>query len=269
MTGAIVWTEERLAELRGYVKEGMTDAQIGGRMNKHPTAIQSARYDILKMRKTKLIWDKERLDTLRKLVESGKSDTEIAGVMETSRANIQTHRYETLGIVKRFPNRNAALDFLAQVTNHPVRSDTFSTNENIHINQLYHTLRRKELPIKCLRLAGRCRACADSSRKLGRADFSIYYVDGQQNEVYDMVKGKLVGSKLANVARILRMPRHSDIVALKSLGGNWNDMQKSKRTASGIRVEIAKLTLEKRRKKYDDSVADLEKKLANLKKEAA
>jgi hypothetical protein len=258
------WTDERLAELRGYVVDDkMTDKQIAEKMGAGQAGIQSCRYSVLGIVKTKKIWDDEKLNELRSYVKQGLTDKQIAVEMKTTKGNIQCYRYKMLGIVKLHPNPDATLDFFAKLNEHPIRSsDTYGSNRP---SQLYHVLRRKGFPVKCLRLSGRCVACDRKSKQLGRVDGSIYYVEGQQKQVFDMIKDKLSGNKISNISRILRMPSRLDLLQLRGLTGEPTTMRNNEKTRDELRAQLIHAAIDEHDKKAGE-MKELEKKIETLRR---
>lgn len=196
---------------------------------------------------------------LKKHIDNGVSDKEIAKIMNYSRTYITVVRCNKLGIKRACGNRNSSLNFFKLIKKEPLLS-----NNQIH-NHCYKTLKINGINIKKIMISGR--GACNTKTKNGKfsGNKKIFYLPGQENQVFDMIKDKVNSGKLGNIIRMLGMPSHGDLTNLRNLTKKYETLKEISMTKNEIRDKIEEIKIDRKIKRDKEQIKKLEEQLKILK----
>jgi hypothetical protein len=194
--------------VKNYVNRGFKDSEIAKLLECSKISIGEIRRDELGIKRTRKIIDR---DILKQEVEAGLSDNEIADKYDWKRVTVQQVRVNNLRMLREPPSdRQASFKFFEMLKNsEPIFSKNLSSREQGRINVYYHSLRMKGLPIRKLIFAGYVHNRPRHLRWQGRFDFTVYFVEGQEQMVWNKIMDnrKMSASKIGAMARMLGIGR--------------------------------------------------------------
>lgn len=234
---------------------GLKDSDIAKKYGWKYNSVKYVRYNELGLiRGYHTIIDKE---IIRKAFADGLTDREIAEKNGWKQNTVQQVRYK-MGLIHYERNNGASIDLFAELQKHPLKS----TADN-NYNALYKTLRMKGFPVKRIEISSKCR---NSKREKGEGNVgcTIFYIEGQENDVFDMLKDKISTIKLASISRILGLPKSLDIIKYRNIVDDKANMKNLEMTRAELLIAIERKKIDNRRKILEESIAILQRKLKSM-----
>ena len=189
---------------------------------------------------------------VRKLIEKDKSDREIAEMLKISISSVQKIRSVEFDIRKKERNREYTKII-------PLLPLIFLHGEyDSYYRESYHFLATKGYPIRRIKIT------TSYNIKNHRSPVTVYYLVGQEKQVFSMLKNKYESSKLGSIARMLKMPSQAQLMRARDILGIYKNMKEIDATAEELRNQILIATERKKARWKEKRVRALRKKLKEL-----
>ena len=189
---------------------------------------------------------------LKKLIDEGKNDREIAEIMKISIASVQKIRAVEFGIrrMERSRGYTKIIPLLPLISLHG--------EYDSYYRESYRFLVEKGYPVRCIRIT------TSYNAKKHRSPVAVYYLVGQEKQVFSMLKDKYESSKLGSIARMLGMPSSDQLARAGAILGIHKNIKEIDATAEELKENILLATERKNIKRKEKRIRALRKKLKDL-----
>jgi hypothetical protein len=199
---------------------------------------------------------------LKKEVEAGLRDAQIAEKYGWKHQTVQHGRLYVLGIKHQEGQgtKNASLDFLSELNKNPL-----TTSDNPSYNSYYITLRLKGIPVKRLKVAPKNRGHKNRWKK-ERNETTIFYLEGQESKVWDMIKDKINKTNSKAFRNILNVANSFDKKPLyNNLIRGKEELKKLENKKDEFLIKIEEIKIRHQKDRITKRLKLLKKKMEELK----